>query len=61
MDVRDLGGHLDATRRARAGTLGCRFSVVLPRVPSVAALPIGFSAELRLLRTMHIPTALRGV
>ena len=23
-DVRDLGGHLDATKRVRAGTLGCR-------------------------------------
>ena len=26
LDVRDLGGHLDFTRRARAGTLSKRFS-----------------------------------
>ena len=52
---------MDATRRARAGTLGCRFSVVLPKNPSVAALPINFPDKLRLLRTMHIPAALNGV
>ena len=60
LDVRDLGGHLDATRRVRAGTLSCRFSLVLPRVPSVAALPLDFAGKLRLLRTMHIPAALHG-
>ena len=50
LDVRDLGGHLDATRRARAATLGCRVSGVLPKISSVAALSVGFLGKLRLLR-----------
>ena len=61
LDVRDLGGHLDATRRARAGTLGCRFLAVPPRVPSVAALPLDFAGKLGLHRAVHIPAALHGV
>ena len=60
-NVRDLGGHLVATRRAMAGTLGCRFSVVLPRIPSVAALSLDFLGKLWLLNTLHIPAALHGV
>ena len=60
LDFRDLGGHLDASRRARARTLGFRVSVVFPTVPSVAALPLDFAGKLRPLRTMHIPAALHG-
>ena len=39
LDVRDLGGHLDSTLRARATTLGCRISAAVHRVHSVAVLP----------------------
>ena len=31
LDVRDLGGHLDSTLRARAATLGYRISAAVPR------------------------------
>ena len=41
LDVRDLGGHLDSTLRARTTTLGYRIAAVL-RVPSVAVLPLDF-------------------
>ena len=39
LDVRDLGGHLDSTLRARATTLGSRISAAVFRVHSVAVLP----------------------
>ena len=61
MDVRDLGGHLDATNRARAATLAERASAVLTKVPQVGALPLEFGGKLRILRTMHTPAALHGV
>ena len=37
-DVRDSGGHFDATTRAKVATLGCRVSRIL-RIPTLAALP----------------------
>ena len=61
LDVRDLGGHLDATKRARAATLAKRTAAVLTRVPVVGALPLGFGGKLRILRTMHTPVAIHGV
>ena len=60
LDVRDLGGHLDSTLRARATTLGYRIAAVVPRVPSVSVFPLDFCGKLRVLRTMHIPAALHG-
>ena len=60
LDVRDLGGHLDSTFRARAVTLNSRMSAVLPRVRAVAVLPLDFVGKLRVLRTMHLPGALHG-
>ena len=60
LDVRDLGGHLDSTLRARATTLGYRIAAAVPRVPSVAVLPLDFCGRLRFLRTMHLPAALHG-
>ena len=60
LDVRDLGGHLHSTFRARATTLGYRIASAVPRVPSVAVLPLYSCGELRILRTMHIPAALHG-
>ena len=55
LDIRDLGGHLDSTFRARAVTLGFRMSVAIPRVRAVAVFPMDFVGRLRILRTMHLP------
>ena len=52
LDVRDLGGHLDSTFRARAVTLNSRMSAAIP--------PLDFVGKLRVLRTMHLPGALHG-
>ena len=56
----DLGGHFDVTGRARATTLGCTVSWVLPRVHSLSALPLDFFGRLRLLGTLHVPAAVHG-
>ena len=42
LDVRDLGGRLDFTRRARAGTLSNRVRDAILGVASVGALPLVF-------------------
>ena len=60
LDIRDLGGHLDSTFRARAVTLGFRMSAAVTRVRAVAVLPLDFIGGLRILRTMHLPGALHG-
>ena len=60
LDVRDLGGHLDSTYRARAVTLGFRMAAAIPRVRAVAVLPLDFVGRLRILRTMHLPGSLHG-
>ena len=60
LDIRDLGGHLDSTFRARAVTLGFRMTAAIPRVRAVAVLPLDFVGRLRILRTMHLPGALHG-
>ena len=44
LDVRDLGGHLDVTLRAVAGTLTKRVQIATTQVPAVGALPWGFNA-----------------
>ena len=48
LDVRDLGGHLDFTFRARAGTLSKRIGEATVGVASVAALPLGFPGQVGL-------------
>ena len=42
MDVGDLGGHLDFTRKARAGTLSKKVGEATVGVSAVGALPLGF-------------------
>ena len=42
LDIRDLGGHLDSTFRARAVTLGFRMTAAIPRVRAVACPSLGF-------------------
>ena len=44
LDVRDLGGHLDVTLRAVAGTLSSRVKIATTQVPAVEAFPWGFNA-----------------
>ena len=50
LDVRDLGGHLDFTFRARAGTLSRRVGKATVGVTAIGALPLGFLAKLDLVR-----------
>ena len=42
LDIKDLVGHLDFTRRARAGTLSKRIGEATLGVAAVGALPLGF-------------------
>ena len=46
LDVRDLGGHLDSTLRARGGTLSKWIREATLGVASVGALPFGFQVKL---------------
>ena len=54
LDVRDLGGHLDFTLRARAGTLSNRVREGMLRLVSLRLVPLGFQVKLELLRCKHI-------
>ena len=60
MDVRDLGGHLDFTFRARAGTLCKRVGEATAGVASVGALPLGFQVKLGLVRGKYLPAGLHA-
>ena len=54
LDVRDLGGHLDFTYRARAGTLSRRIGGATVGVAAVGALPLGFQVKLGLVRGKYL-------
>ena len=54
LDVRDLGGHLDFTLRARAGTLSKRVGEATVGVAAVGALPLGFRVKLGLVRGKYL-------
>ena len=58
LDVRDLGGHLDFTLRARAGTHSNRVREATSGVASVGALPFGFQVKLGLVRGKYLPAGL---
>ena len=60
LNVRDLGGHLDFTLRARAGTLSKRVRDATLRVASVGALPLGFQVKLGLVRGKYLPAGLHA-
>ena len=60
LDVRELGGHLDFTNRAREGTLSCRVKDATAGVAVVGALPLGFQVKLGLVRGKSIPAGLHG-
>ena len=59
-DVRDLGGHLDFTYRAGAGTLSCRIGKATVGVAAVGALPLGFQVKLGLVRGQYLPAGLHA-
>ena len=60
LDVRDHGGHLDFTLRARAGTLSKRICDASLGVASVGALPLGFQVKLGLVRGKYLPAGLHA-
>ena len=60
LDVRDLGGHLDFTFRARAGTLSRRVGEATVGVAAVGALPLGFRVKLGLVRGKYLPAGLHA-
>ena len=60
LDVRDLGGHLDFTYRARAGTLSRRVGKATVGVAAVGALPLGFRVKLGLVRGKYLPAGLHA-
>ena len=60
LDVRDLGGHLDVTLRAVAGTLNTRVKIATTQVPAVGALHLGFQRMLGLVRSKYLPGGLQG-
>ena len=55
LDVRDLGGHLDCTFRARAVTFGSRMAAAIHRVRAVAVLPLEFVGGLLVLGSSELP------
>ena len=61
LDVRDLGGHLDFTKRARAGTLSKRVGEATLGVAAVGALLVGFQVKLWLIRGKYLPASLHAV
>ena len=60
LDVRDLGGHLDFTRRARAGTLSKRVAEATVGVAAVGALFLGLQVKLGLVRGKYLPAGLHA-
>ena len=60
LDVRDLGGHLDFTFRARAGTLSKRVGEAAVGVAAVGALPFRFRVKLGLVRGKYLPAGLQA-
>ena len=55
LDVGDLGGHLDVTFRAVAGTLNSGVKIATTQVPAVGALPLGFQRTLGMVRPKYLP------
>ena len=60
LDVRDLGGHLDFTLRARAGTLSKRIREATVGVAAVGAIPLSFRVKLVLVRGKYLLAGLHA-
>ena len=61
LEVWDLGGHLDTTRRVWSSTLSTRVRLVISRLDLVFALHLDFHGRIRVVRAMFIPCALHGI
>ena len=61
LDVRDLGGHLDTTFRGWSATLASRVKLVLSRLALISVFPLDFHGKLRVIRSMFMSGALRGI
>ena len=61
LDVRDLGGHLEFSCRAGAGTLSRRVKEATHGVAAVGALPLGFRVELGPVRGKYLHAGLHAV
>ena len=59
LDVRDLGGHLDAT--FRGWSAAARVRLVVARLVLVLILPFPFHGRVRVVWTVFIPGALHGI
>ena len=60
-DVRDLGDHLDTTFRGWSATLATRVRLVIARLVLIFALPLDFHGRTRVVRSMYLLAALRGI
>ena len=60
LDVRDLGGHLDFTFRAKASTLSKRVGEATFGVAAVGALPLGFQVKLGQVRCKYLLAGLHA-
>ena len=60
LDIRDLVGHLDVTRRARAGTLTDWVTQATSQVHMFGALPFGFLRLVWIIRSKYLPAGLHG-
>ena len=60
LHVRDLGGHLDVTMRARAGTLSRRPAKATSQVHMVGALSFGFLRLVAFVRSKYLSAGLHG-
>ena len=60
-DVRDLGGHLDTTFRGWSSTLAARVRLVISRLVLIFVLPLDFHGRVRIVQSMYLPAALRGI
>ncbi len=59
-DFRDLGGHLDLTRRRVAATVAARADSVIGEAKRMAALPLSFDYKVRLAVAKYSARAMWG-
>ena len=60
LDVPDLGGHLDVTQRAPAGTLRERVKDATSQVVAVGAFPMCFERMLGMVCSQYLPAGSFG-
>ena len=61
IDFRYLAGHLDTTFRGWSATLAAGVRLVIARLFLIFALLLDFHGRNRVVRTMYLPAALRGI